>query len=405
MIGSSLILGGCGSNPSPERAGADATSSSTPSVKVVPVVAQVLNRESRLPADLLAYRDVLIYPKVDGFIDWIGVDRGSHVKRGQLLIKMSAPELSAQTKQGMSQATAASEDVGQVRQELAVVKQQLEAARAKAKASADTYDRYKSASAYPGIIAGNDLEIAQKTAEGDAANVKALENKVSALIAQSESFESKHKAALQAARSTGEIESYLNIPAAFDGVISERNVHEGSFVHPPTADTTSKPLLRLQQLSLLRLVVPVPETDVAGIVPGATVPFSVSAFPGETFEGVVKRIADSVDVGTRTMAVEMDVDPQNRLTPGMFAEVIWPIRRSQATLFVPESAIVKTTERTFVVRIKNGIADWVDVKPGFSSGELREVFGPLQPGDEVAVRGTDELRAGTSVSALEQTTK
>src|SRR5262249_58075693 len=86
------------------------------------------------------------------------------------------------------------------------------------------------------------------------------------------------------------------------------------------------------------------------------------------------------------------------LCPGMYAEVIWPVRRKQASLFVPPSAIATTTERTFVVRIRNDVAEWVDVKRGVSMGDLIEVFGELEQGDQVAVRGTDELRAGTKVN-------
>jgi multidrug efflux pump subunit AcrA (membrane-fusion protein) len=103
------------------------------------------------------------------------------------------------------------------------------------------------------------------------------------------------------------------------------------------------------------------------------------------------------------MAVELDVENKDqRLSPGMFAEVNWPVRRRQASLFVPRTAIVKTTERTFVVRVNQGKIEWVDVKPGMTADNLVEVFGDLHSGDLVAVRGTDELRSGTKVSVTVQ---
>jgi RND family efflux transporter MFP subunit len=366
-------------------------------VVVAKVVSQNLNRETKLPADLLAYRDVEIYPKIPGFVEWIGVDRGSAVKKGQLLITMTAPELPAQSKQGVNAATAAKDESAQAADELEVVKQQLAAAQAKAKASADTYQRFKGASEYPGIMAGNDLEVAQKTAEADAATAQSLERKCKSLRSQEKAAANRHQAALQSALSSKALESYLRLTAPFDGVITERNVHEGSFVNPPSG-TTSQPLLRLKQLSVLRLVVPVPESDVARITPGADLRFSVSAYPGEFFTGNVRRVADSVDLSTRTMAVELDVRNQDRrLAPGMFAEVLWPIRRSQPSKFVPQTSVVRTTERTFVIRIRNGIAEWVDVKPGVSADDLVEVFGDLNASDQVVVKGTDELRAGSHV--------
>jgi membrane fusion protein (multidrug efflux system) len=145
-------------------------------------------------------------------------------------------------------------------------------------------------------------------------------------------------------------------------------------------------------------VVAVPEDTVAGTQPGQMIKFTVPAYPGETFTGRVARLARALDVKTRTMPVELDVpNPDGRLSPGMFAQVAWTMRRQQPSLFVPPSAVATTTERTFVVRIRNGQAEWVDVKRGAAMKQLVEVFGDLRVGDQVAVRGTDELRVGTKV--------
>jgi RND family efflux transporter MFP subunit len=153
-------------------------------------------------------------------------------------------------------------------------------------------------------------------------------------------------------------------------------------------------------------VVPVPEDAVAGTQPGQTITFRVPAYPGETFTGKVSRLGRALDIKTRTMPVELDVlNPSGRLSPGMFAEVAWTMRRQQPSLFVPPSAVATTTERTFVVRIRNGQTEWVDVKRGASMQQLVEVFGDLHAGDQVAVRGTDELRAGTKVQPKEAVAK
>jgi hypothetical protein len=99
------------------------------------------------------------------------------------------------------------------------------------------------------------------------------------------------------------------------------------------------------------------------------------------------------------MAVELDVpNAQSRLAPGMYPTVMWPVRRSKPSLLVPPTSIVTTTERTFVVRIRDGIVEWVNVTRGAAAGNLVEVFGPLNEGDTIAKRGTDELREGAKVS-------
>jgi RND family efflux transporter MFP subunit len=146
----------------------------------------------------------------------------------------------------------------------------------------------------------------------------------------------------------------------------------------------------------------VAEKYVFDLANGAKVEFSVPAFPNQTFTGNIARIAHSVDVETRTMPVELEVNNTGgRLASGMFPEVLWPVHRSAPTLFVPTSAVARTTEAVFVVRIRDGNAEWVNVHTGEMDGKLIEVFGDLREGDTIASRGTDELRAGTHVNARE----
>lgn len=126
--------------------------------------------------------------------------------------------------------------------------------------------------------------------------------------------------------------------------------------------------------------------------------FTVPAFPGDTFKGLVARMSHTLDEKTRSMPVEVDVDNDaGKLSPGMFPEVIWPLRRLRPSLFVPPSSVAVTTERTFVVRIRDGAVEWVDVKRGVTMGDVVEVFGDIEENDVIATRGTDELRAGTKV--------
>jgi hypothetical protein len=102
------------------------------------------------------------------------------------------------------------------------------------------------------------------------------------------------------------------------------------------------------------------------------------------------------------MPVELDVSNRDgRLAPGTFCQVRWPVRRSGPSLFVPSASVATTTDRTFVIRIRDGRTEWVDVRTGLTSGALVEVFGDLQAGDEIAGRGTDELRSGSEVRPRE----
>jgi RND family efflux transporter MFP subunit len=157
-------------------------------------------------------------------------------------------------------------------------------------------------------------------------------------------------------------------------------------------------MVRVISSDRLRLVVPVPEAYLSGVTAGAMMSFTVPAYPGQTFSGTVARISHAVDVKTRTMAVELDVaNRDGRLAAGAFCQVQWPVHRPDPSLLVPSGSVASTTGRTFVVRVRGGHAEWVDVKIGLASGSLVEVFGDLRAGDEVAARGTDEIRSGAEV--------
>jgi membrane fusion protein, multidrug efflux system len=343
------------------------------SIDVVRVVEQPLDVTLSMPGELMAYETVAIYPRVTGFVKSVAVDRGSQVRSGQMLATLEAPELVAQRAEAQSKLQAA--------------EAQLAAVRAKADASSSTYERLKAAAATPGVVAGNDLVLAQKSVEADTNQVTSAEQSV--------------EAARQALAAVREMESYLRINAPFDGVVTERSVHPGALVGPSSGGNGT-PMLRVVQERRLRLVVPVPEAYTAGVITGMLIPFTVAAYPGQSFSGTVARIARAVDVQTRTMAVELDVmNGKSRLAPGTFAQVKWPVRRTAPSLLVPSGSVASTTGRTFVIRVKDGKAEWVDVSTGLTAGRMVEVFGDLHPGDQVAVRGTDEIQGGSEVRPKE----
>src|SRR5260370_1361781 len=333
----------------------------------VRVISRPIDRKEDLPGEFVPYLSVPIHAKIPGFVEKVEVDRGSRVKEGQLLATMIAPELNAQRAEANAKVSAA--------------KAQKVETEARVLAVQSTYERMKAASATPGVIAGNELIQAEKQVDVERAKVAAAESPI--------------QAAQEALKAIEEIEVYLRVTAPFTGVITTRNVHPGALVG--TARDTL-PMFQLETQHRLRLVVPVPETDVGGIVKGGKIAFTVPAYPGETFYGILSRSAHSIDPKTRSMPVELDVsNPNGRLSAGMYPAVKWPVHGNQPVLLVPPTSIVTTSERTFVIRVNGGIAEWVDVKKGPAQGDLVENIGPLKEGDTVLRRGSDEIRQGTRV--------
>ncbi|MEA3008009.1 MAG: hypothetical protein QOI94_3278 [Acidobacteriaceae bacterium] len=331
-------------------------------VALVKVESHSAARTIPLTAELLPYLQTDIEARVPGYVEQVLVDRGSVVHRGELLVQLSAPEMRSETNASESTLHQAEANEAQ--------------ARAEAAAAASTYARLQDAAKTAGAIAGNELVLAEK--QKDAAD-SILQSRMAAVRSA--------KARMQA---TGEMESYLRVRAPFDGTITDRFVHPGMMVDP----NGHTPMLKLQQTTHLRLVVPVPESYVGSIVKDNSVTFKVPAHPGKSYTGKIARIANALDPQSRTMMVELDVS-DTTLAPGMYPTVDWPVGSNDMSLFVPNTSVVTTTERTFVIMAVNGHAHWIDVHKGPAAGEQVAIRGPIAEGQLVVKRATDEIREGT----------
>jgi membrane fusion protein, multidrug efflux system len=370
IVALALFLFICGCNGDSKQAANKPAEPEAQTVEVVPVASQKLATVFTLPAQLVPFQTVDIYPKVTGFMDVIRVDRGSRVRKGELIIRLSAPELVAQRAQAESALRAA--------------QSQLTTVQAKLNSDRGTYLHLASAGQTPGVVAENDVMVASQTAAADQGQVQSAENNV--------------EAARNALHSVTQLESYLSIYAPFDGVVTTRNLHPGALVGPASGPSGMMPIVQIVDTTHLRLVVPVPEAYVGEMQVGQQVAFTVPANPGQTFHAPIARVSHDVSLNTRTMPVELDVhNSNNSLAPGSFSSVQWPVRRAVPTMFVPVSAVTNDQQRTFVERVRDGKVEWVDVVCGLSVNGNIEVFGDLKPGDEVIRNATDAIRPAQQV--------
>jgi len=335
-------IAGCPANtPTAQTESASRPAETQVKLETVQVEAQLIQAETVLQGELFPYQSVSLFARVPGYVERITVDRGSAVKAGQVILTLQAPELGAQRTE----------------------------AEAKAQGDELTLKRLLVAASTPGSVSKQELD--QADAVFRATSARAL-----ALRAQ---------------------EQYLVLTAPFDGVVTERNVHPGALVGPPTSPSALPPV-RIEHIARLRLTVFVPEAYAHSIPQGVQLSFSVRAFPNDRFSAPLSRVAHSLDSKTRTMPIELDVNnTDGKLAPGMFAQVVWPVVRKTPSLLVPVSAVVKSTERTFVDRVHEGTVEQVLVRLGLTQGGKVEVFGDLQKGDLILVRGREDLPAGSHV--------
>jgi RND family efflux transporter MFP subunit len=347
-----IFLSSCaGKKSTPDPASVPATVSQ---IQLAAVHRGGVRETLRLPAQLAAYEQVSIFPRVNGYVQSVLVDVGSQVKTGQLLMDLEAPEL--------EQAAA------QARERYARAKSEFVIDR-------EDYGRIKEAALTPGAISPQDLASSRAKMDADSS----LANAEKANWDMQETMR-----------------SYLRVRAPFSGVITERNVHPGALVSAEAKD--SKPMLELKQISHLRLEVDIPEALSSSLREGDTVSFYLNAFPGKKMQSRVSRISMNINLQFRSERIELDVyNADHQLAPGMYAEVIFSSRGNPLAFVVPKSAVVTSTERKYVLVDRDGKLKKVDVSTGNESAGTLEAFGPLRDGEQVVVKADDEMREGQAV--------
>ena len=315
-----------------------------------------VNTIIKLPAQFAAYEEVSIFPKVNGYVKSVLVDIGSKVSQGSLLMVLEAPEL----EQAASQA-------------------KEKYARAKADFSIDKehYQRLLEASKTAGAISPLDLSTIKAKMDADSA----LSN------AEKANWEMQET-----------MLGYLRVTAPFTGVITERSVNPGALVSAAEKD---KPMLELKEVNLLRLQVDVPEDLAATLKDKDTVSFYTSAFPDKKMTGLISRKSDNLNAQYRSERMEIDVkNNDGMLTPGMYADVYLDSKGSANALSVPKSSVVTSTERKYVLVVKNGRTAKVDVSTGSENADKVEVYGSLRPGDKVITDANDQIKETDNNMAL-----
>ncbi len=311
-----------------------------------------INSFITLPGEFLPFEEVELFPKVNGFVKEVLVDRGFEVRKGQSLLVMEAPE---------------------IEQQLLLAKSKLIQAEAILSTKKERNERLLATAQTPGSVSPFDLESAQNEFLSAQASVKTEDANVAAFKAMTD---------------------YMNIRAPFDGIITQRNVHPGAFIGPNSQ--YKEPVLILKQVNKLRLIANVPETYANKIDLKSDVIFIINAIPNKEFKGKISRSAKSVNNQTRSEAVEIDVIDQHEIMPGMYAEVRLPVTASGMNSFsVPFSAILTNTERKFIVAIdKQNHAHLIDVREGITDGKTTEVFGEIEDGTEILIHPGNEIKEG-----------
>jgi RND family efflux transporter MFP subunit len=340
---------------------AETTQAALPAVSVVSPKQTAPADEIILPGNVQPFITSPIYARTNGYLTKWYFDIGAHVKKGQLLAVIETPEVDQQLQQARSNLLTA-----QANLELASI----------------TKTRYQ------GLLKSN------------AVSQQDVDNAVGAYNANAAIVEAD-KAAVQ---QYSALVSFEKVYAPFDGVITARNTDIGDLINSGSSSNVKTDLFHIAQPGTLRVYVDVPEEYSRGVKVGMTADLSLAEFPDRKFQGKVVRTADAINMTTRTLLIEIDVEnPTGTLLTGSYAEVHLAVPRLASTFLIPVNTLLFRTEGLRVGVVKGGKVVLTTVTPGHDFGNEIEIVAGLKADDQVIINPPDSIVAGQQVQIVQAT--
>ena len=342
------------------RAVAEARLTQRTQEAAIPTVAVVFPKEGAptqeiiLPGNTQAFSDAPIYARTSGYLKHWYFDIGAHVQKGQLLAEIETPEVDQQLLQARA-------DLDTAQANLNIAK--ITATRWQALVSNGSVSQQETDQAV------NNLSAVKAAAESSAANVRRLE----------------------------QLQSFEKIYAPFDGILTARNTDIGALIDAG-ANTQPRELFHMAAIRTLRLYVAVPEVYSRAARSGAPATLTLDEFPGQIFHGTLVRNANAIDIASRTLLVEVDVDnPTGQLLPGAYVFVHLKLPDQTRSVTIPSNTLIFRKEGLQVGLVRDGKAELIPVKISRDYGNSVEIASGLQPTDAVIVDPSDSLVAGMPV--------
>ncbi len=375
------------------RAPTEADDQNRPLVTSAESVAAVAHAERRsvgttltIAGEFKPFQDVDVHAKVAGYIKVIYVDVGDHVKAGQTLAVLEIPELAAQL-------AGADAGVRRSKEEIRRAEGDLVRAQSAHAAAHSAYARLKQAAeSRSGLVAQQDID------DSEAKDLE-FEAQVSSSSAALSSAQQQLQVAEANQKQYRALSDYARIVAPFSGVVTARYADTGALIAAGTSSSTpSIPVVRLAQISKLRLVLPIPESVAAQIHLGDPVKVRVQAL-NQDIVGKVSRFADSLDRQTRTMETEIDFDNRDgHLIPGMYAESQLSLREKKDALTVPLESVTRNGDDATVLAVSpDNIIEERHVKLGLEDSVRVEVLSGLTDKDRVVIGNRSQFRNGQKI--------
>ena len=379
----SALLAGCGHSHQ-----VNANPNAAPTVAAVRVARRSIANNLEIASEFQPFQEIDIYAKVSGYIKKLNIDWGSHVRQGEVLAVLEIPELEQELQLDEAAVKRSEQDLERAREE-------MHRAQSAYKVANLTYSRLAEVQkTQPGLVAQQEIDVA----EGKNLEAEASLSGAKAGLSAAEQVLNGARAALNRDKA---MFAYSRIAAPFAGVVTQMQAYTGALLPAGTSSNKGgQALCRLSQISLLRLVIPVPERAVADIHLGQTLAVNVSALK-QTFPGRIVRYSGQIDTATRTMHTEVNVpNPKYELVPGMYASVTIPLRAAENALTVPVQSVLATGagEGTVLVVDRSGRIEKREVKLGVQTANSFEVLSGLEENETVILGEQGQYKPGDVVT-------
>jgi RND family efflux transporter MFP subunit len=366
--------------------GDTAEAATTPRVAVVPVMRQALTKNLTVAGEFIPFQEVDLHAKVAGYIRKINVDIGDRVRKGEVLATLEIPELTAQV-------SGAEAGIRHSQEEIALAKSQVARAEADHNALHIAAERLKqAAAARPGMIAQQEIDDAEAKDSASEAQVAVAKATVAAQQQQVDVAKAEHL-------HYSSLASYSRITAPFDGIVTWRYADTGALIQAGTSNSGSMPVVKVAEVKVLRLRIPVPESLAGYVREGDTADVQVQA-TGDHFRGKVVRTTGALDRATRSLQVEVDVpNPKSKLTPGMYADVTLQIAGNPSALTIPVQALDQGSNGTSVLVVDgSNEVQRRAVRVGLTTPDKVQILDGVHEGEQVIVGNLASYEPGQKVN-------
>jgi len=357
-----------------------------PAAAVSPVTRGSLSSDLKVSGQFTPYQEVDLHAKVSGYIRRINVDIGDRVHAGQVIATLEVPELDAQLSGAKAEVRHSNSEIERAKSEVARAQSNHTAVHA-------AYTRLdQAAKQRPGLIAQQELDDAR-------AKDQDAEAQINVAKAALEATQQQLGVSQADSQRVQALSDYSVVISPFNGIVTRRYADDGALIQAGTSSSSQAiALVRIAQSDLLRLRMPVPESDVRFIKEGGVVQVSVGAI-NRTFDAKIVRFTRALDASTRTMLAEVDVsNPNLTLSPGMYAETQIVLQRRTNVLTVPTQALIENGDQPTVLIVDS--ANKVEKKTvsvGIHSADRTEITSGLSGGESVIVSGQTNYQTGELV--------